>query len=79
MNVSQEEKIKQAAIDAGFDYCGIAKSEELILEKEALIKSVEKGYHAGMGFLARGNAEQRANPGLLMESAKSVIITLTSY
>ena len=79
MILSKEEKLKQAALSAGFDFCGIAKAEELVRDKVALTENIARGYHADMGFLARGDASQRANPASLLASAKSVLVTLTSY
>ncbi|MFH0895538.1 MAG: tRNA epoxyqueuosine(34) reductase QueG [Bacteroidota bacterium] len=73
-----EEKIKNEARKLGFDFCGIAHSDILSFEKNELEKRIEKGFHAEMDYLAR-NTEQRANPELLLDSAQSVIITLTNY
>ncbi|WP_292271123.1 tRNA epoxyqueuosine(34) reductase QueG [Butyricimonas sp.] len=62
----------------GFDACGVAPVDTLTREKEVLLRWIEKGFHAGMGYMAK-NIEKRENPALLVEGARSVIVTLTNY
>lgn len=70
--------LKKEAQLLGFDTCGVAPVDVLTGEKEALLRWIEKGFHAGMGYMAR-NVEKRENPALLVEGARSVIVTLTNY
>lgn len=62
----------------GFDAIGVAPVTSLPEEGKHLEEWLEKGFHAGMKYMAR-NVEKRVNPALLVEEAKSVIVTLTNY
>jgi epoxyqueuosine reductase len=78
MVIVPEVEIRKKALKLGFDFCGIADSDILSAEKIVLEERIEKGYHGEMSYLAR-DPEQRANPALLMDSAQSLIMTLTHY
>ena len=47
-------------------------------ERERLERWIGQGFHAGMNYMAN-NIEKRENPALLVEGARSVIVTLTNY
>jgi len=71
-------KIKKYALEIGFNDCGFAKVEELTFNKQKLYFSINNGYTAKLSFLSR-NVDKRANPAILFENAKTVIIVLASY
>ena len=62
----------------GFDAAGVAPVENLTGERERLQQWVEDGCHAGMAYMSR-NLEKREDVSLLVENARSVIVTLTNY
>jgi epoxyqueuosine reductase len=70
--------IKNAAMEAGFDACGIAAATVLETEATHLNDWLTAGYHADMAYMAR-NVEKRVNPALLVENARSVIVLLLNY
>jgi epoxyqueuosine reductase len=70
--------IKEKAKDLGFDLCGIAAARPLA-EKEDILKNwCKAGMNAGMTYLAR-DIEKRINPELLVDGAKSLIVTGINY
>ena len=71
-------KIKEKALELGFDDCGFAKAGELSEEKEILRDWLDKGMHANMHYMAN-HFEKRANPALLVEGAKTVVVLLSNY
>jgi epoxyqueuosine reductase len=71
-------KIKDFAYSIGFDLIGIAPSRELTYHKTKLQKWLSAGMNADMGFLSRETGK-RCDPALLLEGAKSVIVTGMSY
>ncbi|MDR2802271.1 MAG: tRNA epoxyqueuosine(34) reductase QueG [Prevotellaceae bacterium] len=70
--------IKNAVAEAGFDACGIAAAAVLETELAHLNHWLAAGHHAGMVYMAR-NVEKRANPALLVENAKSIVVSLLNY
>ncbi|MDR0582490.1 MAG: tRNA epoxyqueuosine(34) reductase QueG [Prevotellaceae bacterium] len=70
--------IKDAVAGAGFDACGIAAATALETERSHLNSWLAAGHHAGMAYMAR-NVEKRANPALLVENARSVVVSLLNY
>lgn len=70
--------IKQEAASLGFADCGIAAADELYEDGNHLRNWLQKGYHAGMGYMEKHDA-LRVNPGLLVENARSVIVFLYNY
>lgn len=71
-------RIKAAASEAGFDACGVAKSEPLAGEEARLRRWLEAGRQAGMEWMAR-DVPRRCDPGLLVEEARSVVVCLAAY
>ncbi len=71
-------RIKQKAIDLGFDLCGIAPSRPLMERENVLRDWCAKGMNGDMGYLAR-NIEKRIDPESLVPGAKSVIVTGLNY
>lgn len=72
------EKIKQKALEIGFHKIGIVRAETLEREGEQLREWLEKDFHGEMKWLER-EPEKRANPNLLFEDAKSVIVVALNY
>jgi epoxyqueuosine reductase len=71
-------KIKDLALNLGFDLCGIAKARPLDERRDILDVWCLTGMNAGMNYMAR-NTERRIDPSLHLEDAKSVIVTGLSY
>lgn len=67
-----------ACREIGFDAAGVAPVEKLTKEREALQRWIDDGCHAGMAYMAR-NMEKREDVSLLVENARSVIVTLINY
>jgi epoxyqueuosine reductase len=72
------QRLKQMALDQGFDACGISKIEVLTDERAYLEKWLAKGFHGDMGYMER-NVEKRTDPSVLVEGAQSVISVLLNY
>ena len=70
--------IKTTAIDCGFDYCGIAKAEQLEDDARRLEKWLSKGLHGNMQYM-ENHFDLRIDPNLLVPGAKSVITLLNNY
>ena len=70
--------IKREILAAGFDSCGITSAVELSPEKELYRRWIGRGCHAGMGYLER-NTDKRADPSLLVEGTKSVVVAIMNY
>jgi epoxyqueuosine reductase len=70
--------IKQLAESMGFDYCGIAKAQELTEDAKRLEEWIQKGYHGDMEYMAR-NFDLRIDPRKLVPGAKSVICFIKNY
>ncbi len=62
----------------GFYACGIAPAMLLNEEQIHLDNWLQKGYHAEMTYMQK-HADLRADPALLLENARSVIVFLYSY
>lgn len=79
MNKSELTKqIKAKALEIGFHKVGVARAEELRDEQERLKVWLENGFHAEMRWIER-EPEKRADPRLLFENAKSVIVVALNY
>ena len=75
---SFSERIKQKAIEIGFQKIGIVQAVPLIDEGARLDDWLEKGYHGEMEWLER-EPEKRSDPRLLFPEARSVIVVLLNY
>ena len=71
------EQIKTRAREIGIDRCGIASTGPHA-ELGTLAGWLARGYGAGMTWLAR-SAHRRADVRRVLPSARSVIVTATSY
>lgn len=72
------ETLLQKSREIGFDAAGAAQVEKLSKEKNALLRWLGEGRQAGMTYMAR-NIDKREDVSLLVENARSVIVTLTNY
>jgi epoxyqueuosine reductase len=72
------EKIKQKAIELGFNYCGISAIRPIEKEAAYLKRWLENDFHGEMQYM-ENYFEKRTQPDLLIENAKSVISVLLNY
>lgn len=71
-------EIKAKAHELGITMVGIVPAEALTEEAEFLQRWLALGYHGKMSYMER-TAEKRADPRLLLPSARSVIATAINY
>ena len=71
-------KIKQLALEVGFDNCGIARADALTDEEYPLHEWLRRGWHGDLEYMER-NIEKRMDPRLLVPNAKSVICCVSAY
>jgi epoxyqueuosine reductase len=69
--------LKSWALDAGFDRAGVADLGPLE-HGEALVRWLERGDQAGMGYLAR-RMEARLDPSQIFPGARSVLVVALQY
>ncbi len=72
------EQIKQKAHEIGFHKIGIARAEVLESEGENLKKWLANDFHGEMKWMER-EPEKRANPNLIFEDAKSIVVVALNY
>ena len=70
-------QLKSWALEAGFDRAGIATLEPLA-HGEAFVRWLERGEHAGMGYLER-RVEARLQPATVLDGARSVLCVALRY
>jgi epoxyqueuosine reductase len=76
--LSIEQKIKNKALELGFDAVGISSAEKLSKEKKILEQWINKGYNGRLSYMER-NIEKRENPSLLFENTQSILSVLLNY
>ena len=77
--MNNAERIKQKALDLGFDLVGIASAEALSPEETGIFRSwLDFGYAGQMRYMHR-NLDKRANPVELLAHARSVIVVGLNY
>jgi epoxyqueuosine reductase len=69
---------KTIATQLGFDYCGIAKAELLSDDARRLETWLQQGMHGKMQYM-QNYFDQRIDPRLLVDDAKSVITLMLNY
>ena len=74
----RSQDIKQKAHEIGFQKTGIVPAAALSEEGEQLREWLARGFHGQMSYMARA-PEQRADPRLLMPSARSVVCVALNY
>jgi len=72
------EIVKQKASEAGFDFCGIAKSEKLEEHTRQLEEWLNKNYHGKMAYMAN-HFDKRLDPTKLVPGSKSVVTLIHNY
>lgn len=70
--------IKKTAKQLGFDYCGIAKAEQLSEDAKRLERWLNKNFNGKMQYM-ENYFDLRTNPTLLVPDAKSVITLMKNY
>ena len=64
--------IKQTATQLGFDYCGIARAQQLDEDARRLESWLNKGFHGSMDYMNH-YFDLRIDPAKLVPGAKSVL------
>jgi epoxyqueuosine reductase len=72
------EEVKQEARRLGFDKVGVAPADALTEEGERLRLWLARGFHGQMSYMDR-DPQRRADPRLLLPSAKSVVSVALNY
>ncbi len=70
--------IKDLAVQAGFDLCGVARSRHLADNEAAFRRWLAHGYDSSLGYL-RNNLDKRFDTRRLVEGAQSVVVCAVGY
>ena len=70
--------IKKLAVEAGFNFCGIAKAQFLDDDARRLENWLNMGRHGSMQYM-ENHFDLRTDPGKLVPGAKSVITLMYNY
>lgn len=70
--------IQQQANELGFYDCGFARAQKLTEDEKRLTQWLNKNHHGEMKYM-ENYFDQRLNPALLVEDAKTVITLLMNY
>ena len=70
--------IKETAASFGFDSVATTSVDALTIDGQRFRDWLDKGYHAGMAYMAR-NPNLQSNPADLFEGARSIITLAISY
>lgn len=76
--VTLTQKIKQKALDIGFDKVGIVAADSLDVEGQRLKEWLGRGYHGEMRWMER-EPGKRSDPRILFPGAKSMIVLALNY
>ncbi len=71
-------KVRQKALELGFDRCGFARAEPLEKEAFRLEEWLEQNLHGTMGWM-ENHFDKRIDPTKLVPGAKSVVSVIASY
>ncbi|HAF13398.1 MAG TPA: tRNA epoxyqueuosine(34) reductase QueG [Blastocatellia bacterium] len=71
-------RIKDRAFVEGFEKVGVVPARVLDAAHERLTTWLERGYHAGMAWMAR-DPQTRTNPRKLFPEARSVVVVALNY
>jgi len=72
-------ELKRLALDAGFDFAGIAAAAAPLPEYEWYWEWLSRGFSAGMPYLAGRRGGLRSDPRNLLPSARSVLCVAKRY
>lgn len=72
------QQIKARARQLGFDACGVARAGRLHAREAPLREWLDRGLHAGMGYMDRHH-DKRLDPRLLLPGAQSLIVLAQNY
>ena len=78
MVIVETKHIKNAAIAAGFDLCGVARCQKFPLNRLAFNRWLERGYDSSLGYM-RNNQDMRFDVKQMVEGARSVVVCAVSY
>lgn len=70
--------VKQAALEVGFDACGVACADALTDDEYPLREWIARGWHADLDYMER-NVDKRMDVRLLVPGARSVICVVSAY
>lgn len=71
-------KLKDKAVEIGFQKIGVVRANELIDEGEHLADWLKLGFHGEMAWMER-DPQKRADPTILFPEAKSMILVALNY
>lgn len=71
-------RIKEIALEIGFDLVGVARAEALVEEQSRVEEWLARGYHGEMRWMERDPAK-RADPRQLLPGARSVVAVALNY
>ena len=71
-------KVRNKALELGFDRCGFARAEPLDDEARQLEKWLSENRHGSMEWMDR-HFDKRIDPTLLVPGSKSVVSVIAGY
>src|SRR5579862_4173971 len=77
--MKREERVKQLALEAGFDLVGIASVEPFERERQAIAERIDAGMFDGLPWFTRERAEVSSAPRALLPNARSIVALGLSY
>lgn len=78
MVIIETKHIKKAAINAGFDICGVTSCQSFPINRAAFDSWLEAGYDSSLQYM-RNNIEMRFDVEQMVEGARSVVVCAVSY
>ena len=78
MVIVETKHIKNAAIAAGFDLCGVARCQKFPLNRLAFNRWLERGYDSSLCYM-RNYQDMRFDVKQMVEGARSVVVCAVSY
>ena len=74
-----EQRIKQYALELGFDIVGITSAEPFLRDEQAAIERIRDGLMDGLPWYTEERVHRATHPESLLEDAKSIISLAISY
>ena len=78
MVIVEAKHIKKAAINAGFDICGVTSCQSFPINRAAFDIWLKNGYDSSLQYM-RNNVDMRFDVGQMVEGARSVVACGVSY